>query len=214
MVSSLITVTVAPETTDLTTKARFKAAMNISGSTDDAYIDTLIKQASVFIETYCNSQFAKRTVSELIRTEETKYLKLSCLPVRSVISITYQGDVVAAADYLLDLGSLGAVLNIEDCWNCTGYKYDYVAVYVFGYVLPSFSTGTVDPEGYDLENACQLMVNDAYSSRGSSSGIKRIDMPDVYAESYAGGEFVDTGINPQFSPRVAQILAPYKRRFL
>lgn len=69
--NSILTVTSAADSHDLTTLAAVKTALGITTGDDDARINTWITQAIERIETYCNRVFVVETVSEVFRLDRS-----------------------------------------------------------------------------------------------------------------------------------------------
>jgi len=181
-----ITVVSAAESNDLTSLANVKADLNISGSDDDAYLGRLISSTSSAIESYCGRKFAQQTITETLANDGSDTIVLSRHPVATLSSITYKGATVSSDDYFLDSAEAGIVRH-DTKWNNTGRQLDYAVEYTYGYVLPSFSSGTVDfPK--DLEYAVISTIKAAYYDRNSNPNIAKESIPQVYSiERFGAG---------------------------
>lgn len=127
----------------LTTRDNVKAALNITGSDDDARIDSLLAVVTDFIQSYCNRTFASDTLTEYPKVNgyNASTVNLKRYPVTSVTSVHVSTDLprvygadellTADEDYILDEDP--GILHRTDgsAWP-TGIKAVKV-VYVGGY---------------------------------------------------------------------------------
>jgi uncharacterized phiE125 gp8 family phage protein len=96
---------------DLTTKAKVKTYLGISGTTHDTLIDELIKNATASIERFCNRSFTEATHTEYFDTTRSdSKIFLRNYPVASLTSVKYRTGTWGAItweslnsnDYLLN----------------------------------------------------------------------------------------------------------------
>lgn len=204
-----VTVTSAAESTDLTTLAVVKDELGISGSDHDAKLERYIDRASQTIVSYCNRNFAQQRVTETMTSTGGTLLKTSEAPIVTLHSVTYSGAVVETSKYYGDTLAAGLIRNKTSWFNTSG-ELDYSLDYVYGYVLPSFSLGTVDLPA-DIQQACIDLVKAFFLSRERDPSIQKEGIPSVYFATYgkdSGGFGGATGMLPS---QVEAILRPYKR---
>lgn len=202
-----ITVTAAAESRKLTTVANFKEMMDITVSTYDTFLGKLIDRASQAIVTYCGREFAKETVSETLSSKGNPFLWLSRTPVVSITSISHSGDALDTDEYDLQEPTQGKIFNTSGSWLYTGLSLDYTVVYVAGYVLPSFASGTITlPE--DVQAAALELTKLMWLGRKQDSSVKSESVPDVYTVEYgsmsSGKLLTSNGV-------IVDLLSPYRR---
>lgn len=126
---------------DLTTKAKVKNILGITGTASDDLIDELITNITARIETYCNRSFTEASFTEYFDTESgDKKLFLRNTPVSSLTSVKYKtgnfGNPTYVAynsnDYLLkDSRVVSFNLNLPEAEQFVqvvytgGYKIDF-----------------------------------------------------------------------------------------
>lgn len=159
---SSLTVTTAATSTDLTVLATVKQELGITNNTEDAKLQTWIRQASQIAATYCKRVFAQETVRETFRAERAgfypvcehaEFLSLSRIPVASITSVIADGSAVDASDYELDADK-GFLYRLSggspSCWS---FSESISVNYVGGYEL-------LDTLPQDVERAVIMMVRD------------------------------------------------------
>lgn len=179
-----ITITSAAESYKLATVTQLKAILGITTSTDDTLMGILLDRASAQVVGYCNQGFAKETITETVKSEGRCNLKLSRKPIVSITSVTYDGTLLDAADYSLQEPELGFLFN-SNGWNHTYGERLYSVVYVAGYILPSFATGTINLP-LDITAACLDIAKTMYLNKDSDPTISKESVPDVYDAEYGG----------------------------
>lgn len=177
-----ITITSAAESYKLATVTQLKAILGITTSTDDTLMGVLLDRASAQVVGYCNQGFAKETITETLSSNGGYNLKLTRKPIVSITSITYDGTLVDASEYTLQEPAAGFVYN-NNGWNCTYGEYLYSVVYVAGYVLPSFTAGTINLP-LDITAACLDIAKTLYLNKDSDPTISKESVPDVYDATY------------------------------
>ena len=96
---------------DLTTKAKVKAFLGISGTTHDTLLDELIKNASASIERFCNRNFTSASYTEYFDTiAGDSKLFVKNYPVSALTSVQYRGGTWGAITWL-DLNVNDYLLN-------------------------------------------------------------------------------------------------------
>lgn len=204
-----ITVVTAPEATDLTELDTVKAELGITSTDFDTLLTRFIKVSSDKIRNYCGRDFALTTVDETITHDGRFRIVLSKFPVTTVTSVTYKGVAVDSANYILTNPDAGFLDYIStDTWKYTGGAYDYVIRYQYGYVLPSFATGTRNLP-YDLEQAAIDLVKQAYFSRERDPDIAKETVPQVYETQYRSAIAGSSADKTSIPSSVATLLAPY-----
>jgi hypothetical protein len=130
-----ISILTAPKSTQLTLLATVKTELGVSGSADDALINTLIDQASSMIETYAHRPFYRAQFSEQLASSKTTRMVLSRLPVLQLDAITYDGGAETVADYAIENAESGFVY-LSTGFSTTGSPVEWVFSYRAGYLLP------------------------------------------------------------------------------
>lgn len=203
-----ITVTTAAESTDLTTLDNVKAEIGITVSDYDTILSRYISRASQTIVNLCGRDFAQQRITETMRSAGGSLLILSRAPVATLHSISYDSVAVASSNYYLDSAEAGMVRNPTG-WTYTGFELDYSVDYTYGYVLPSFSSGTVDLP-LDIEQACIDIVKAFYLTRKRDPSIEKEGVPSVFFATY-GSKSTGFGGQMTLPATAAALLRPYKR---
>lgn len=217
----MLTVTAAASSRQLTTTTTLKTELNISGSTYDAQLSSIIDQASAAIASYCNREFAKETVSETLQGVGGHNLMVTRTPIVSVTSITFDAATVPTTDYTVNEPNAGIIYSKCGGWNdtarrCVGAsripdaqsrEYLYTVVYVAGYVLPSFGSGTRDLP-YDIERACVEFCKAFWLRRQRDPSIASESVPGVYDVTYKDEKELGNMVMPS---NVMALLVPWKR---
>lgn len=176
-----LTVTAAATDTALTTLPTIKNELNITNTTDDAFLVDLIKQASAAIVTYCDRVFAKQTYLETqVGTNKIK-LVLSQIPVVSISSILFNNTTIATSSY--DLDKETGVLNRAVGWpssdrsfsnivpHPSGEGREYLKItYVAGYDTPGSTATSTLPS--DIERACIDLVKFWHDRRYNNPAVR------------------------------------------
>jgi uncharacterized phiE125 gp8 family phage protein len=175
----------------LTTLADVKAALNISGTTDDTFLTASIERASAAVESYCNRTFGTRTETQTFRLDRSRQrLILKAVPVTSITSVTEAGTTLTTADYELD-ASAGFLDRLDGSDKLSTWAASKIVVtYVAGYVLPGAS-GTVTLPA-DVQ-ACTIdLVARAYHARGRDPQLRSEKILDVIDQSWTATDSVST----------------------
>lgn len=209
---NIVTVTQANTDKMLTTLARVKAELDITGTDTnrDMLLNLKILEASDDIEAALGFTVRKETVSELFWFEggdsAPEYLVLDRAPVATITSVTLDDVLLDASRYRIDKET--GVLYALDA---SGYPCHWffckgiVVVYSGGYILPAES-GSDLPAG--IQGAAVELVSDFWLAKGRDPSIKSEDIPGVRSTDYWVGAVGEEGELP---PRVVMKLAPYRR---
>lgn len=195
--NSILTVTTAASSHDLTTLAAVKTALGITTGEDDSRLSTWITQASKRIETYCNRVFPVETISEVFRLENSfDKLILGRCPVTAITSVTEDGEAVLAADYEIDAGP-GFLIRLDDDEPTTWPAAKITVAYSAGFAtIPA-----------DIAWACTELVKQLRSSATRDPMMKREEIPDVRTVDYWVGQVGNSGSMP---PEIASVLDFYR----
>ena len=192
-----ITVITPASNKNLTTVSAVTQHLNISGSeaaTNSDYLQALVNRASSFIENYCNRVFAEEEVDETLPSTGEPRLLLSRLPIVSVTSATYKGEVEDATNYYIEDADAGFLFNKKGWRSTTVYgRYidyyptsyavdDWTIRYTGGYKLPGETDRNLP---HDIELACILIVAQWYKEdKDTRSNIRKLKIGDA-EETYS-----------------------------
>lgn len=199
----------------LTTLARAKSYLDISGTSKDVVLTMLILAATRYIEdTHCKRKFKYQTfTSELYDGKGSPRLFLKNAPIISGQTFTLQErkgidsdddwETLDSEDYYIDYNT-GKITLVGGTFH-QGTQ-NYRVTYTAGYYLPSnsyYQDGTDDDKDlpYDLELAMLDLVSTMYSER-NYGGIVREKVGKVEVE-YAQ--------DAAQSPHIKKTLDKYKR---
>jgi hypothetical protein len=187
--------------TKLTTVAAVKAELQVSTGADDAYLTTLIDQASDAIRAWCKRAFAVETVREIIRPAAPgRPLMLSRWPVIEIISSTVNGTVEDVVNF--EAEDSGQLLWLDSSGYRTSWPSGRIVVeYRAGYVLPG-RPGRTLPN--DIERAAISLVKGSWFARNRD--------PMIRSESVEGAGSTDyfSGTVSRLPPDVESLLSPYR----
>lgn len=198
--NSILTVSSAATSQDLTILSSLKTELGITGTSEDTRLAAWIRQASNTIATECNRVFGQETLSELFRlSTSTEQIVLARYPVASIASVTEDSTLLESTSYEVD-SETGILYRLSTdcrvCWNAR----KIVVVYDAGYIL-------LDELPHRLERACVSLVKNYRAQTTRDPMAKRIEIPDVMTTDYWVGS---TGENGALPPDVADLIAPYK----
>lgn len=210
---NIVTVTGANSDKMLTTLARVKLELDITGadSNRDMLLNLKILEASDDIEASLGFTVRKETVSQEFWFENgdvaPEYLLLDRTPALTPTSITVDGVALDLnmSPFRLDpkTGQLFALCNgFPSLWYF--YK-SIVVVYSGGYILPSESSSDL-PNG--IHGAAVELMSDYWLAKGRDPSVKSEEIPGVIRTDYWVGAVGETGELP---PRVVMKLAPFRR---
>lgn len=209
---SILTVTAAASSFNLTTVPMIKTELGITASGPNTWVDAKLPRASAAIASYCRRTLAKQTYSELFRLDGAiERIILSEYPVITLTSVTEDGVVLAATDYELDTDT-GVLYRLcsdyRTCWTAC----KITVVYIAGFVLPGTASPAVRTLPQDLEDAALRLIKAEYNARQRDPMLKSQDIPGVIAETYwVGAPSDDSAAMP---PEVTALLNPHRRPFI
>lgn len=198
---SIVTVTVAASTYDLTTTAAVKTELGITVSTYDALITQWIHDESARIARYCGRVFPQETVSEAFRPDSrdrmVDSLILTRSPVISITTVTENTDAALDAAYYETAKPAGLLYRLCDDARVYWTAAKVVVVYVGGYAtIP-----------YDLASACMTLIKHRMSSQTRDPALRSITIDGVGQKQWWVGSSGDVG---DMSPEVSETLDRYR----
>lgn len=192
-----ITVTVPAADNLLTTRATVKTELGLTGTADDALIDSFIQQVSDAIATYCGRVFPRQTYQETVAGYGDPILMLSRTPIVSVSSVSLSGDVIT--DYTIEDAGAGFLYRERGWiwtagvgWQLTDYVIPrseapkFTVTYIAGYYLPSAGANRNLP--HDIEKAAIESVKAAYKARKRDPNVAEKKVGDLSIKWVAGSE--------------------------
>lgn len=200
MMNSILTVTSAASSYDLTTLANVKSELN-NPSVGDDVLRRYITSASIAAAHYCNRVFAVETVSERFLAGhhycKNGPLQLRRFPLITVSSVTEDDELlVVEDDYVVD-SSNGQLTRMSSDFTSRWSGLETTAVYSSGYATTPA----------DLEDAVIRMVTQRYTSKGRDATVKQESIPGVIEKTY----WVATGAEAgNITPDVQDILEKYR----
>jgi hypothetical protein len=207
-VQSTLTVLTEACAVDLTTLARAKRELGISGTRRDDDLKEDITMASMMCAEYCRRTFAKEKVREVIDSDscartDDGWIVLQRKPIVEIHSVVEGTDtaLVLDTDFVADLehgmirrGTIGS----PRYWRYGKLTVEYTA----GYEL-------LDGVPWSYERACLIVLRSLWFSRGRDPAIRSVDIPDVGSRTYASGDSSSTSLG---LPLEAQhLLQPHRR---
>lgn len=199
---SILTVTVAATTHDLTTLDTVKDELG-SPNVSDATLERWISDSSVRCAEYCNRVFAKETVTEEFALTGGRYvdaLGLSRIPVVALTSVVIDGTTLDASEYRLNASS-GLLHRLCQGARSIWAGCKIVVTYSGGYELIGDLPRTI-------EQACLILVRQRMSARMRDPMLKSLELPGVVTETY----WVDTsGNGADMPPDAAGLLERHRR---
>lgn len=200
----MITVDTAASDTNLTIRTTFKTEANVSGVTDDGFIDSLISQASDAIRKYCGRKFERESITETMPGTGSSRLLVTRTPIVTLTSVTVNGTLVDSDEYTLEDADLGLLLRHDDGtppapkpWSTPAYLHmglsreivkssgsnNISVVYVAGYLLPGEGSPTLPS---DIERACLDIIKARYLARENDPNIRSQKIGDASETRVAG----------------------------
>lgn len=203
---SILTVTAAATSYDLTSLTNVKAELGISDGASDTILGLYISGSSQAAMQYCNRVFAVETVSEQFLSGHSQRLfrggvtplQLARWPLVSVTSVTENAVLlVESTDYLIDKTN-GQLTRLDSGgFPCVWSPLPLTVVYVAGYsAIPA-----------DLEDAAIRMVTKRYRAKGRDPNLKQRTTPGVLEQQW----WIATGAEAgNLTPDIADILDNYR----
>ena len=179
------------------TLAEVKDRLNISVSTYDVLLTSLLTAATLQIEAYVNCVLENRTVTETVDLDEaTSSFILRYAPAATLTSLALEGAAATPADYRLN--KLSGIIRHK-----LGDKFlagNWVIVYTAGH----FAAGSPSA---DVKEAAIRYVKELWDSKDVQAHIQRESVPDVADVFYrAKGEFMSTGPTGVTIPDAAAVM--------
>jgi uncharacterized phiE125 gp8 family phage protein len=208
---NILTTTTAATNRQLVTLTAVKAELGITDTSKDAFIGTLIDQASAQVESYCARIFARQTYTQDIRLERMQTgLLLAQLPVVAVETVTEAGtELDPATDYEVNLRA-AIIYRISGdratCWAAGGkISVEYTA----GYYMPgddlSPAPAADEVLPADIQRVALELVKLGYFARDRDPTVSRESVPDVYDVS-----FKNPAVGRAIPLELAAALDPYR----
>lgn len=209
--SSILTVTDAATSQNLTTRDAVKAMLDMTGTENDSKIDNAIVQGSAIIAAWCGRTFGAQRYTETWRPERSHSLLIpSVVPIKEIVSVTEDGTVLASSAYEHD-PKAGLLFRLENDCRRNWCASKIVLVYDAGYWLPSFSgtaSGTLLPA--DVERACQLLAKSTWFSAPRDQSVLRETVPAVLDLTYAAPGGSGMPLVDGLPEEIAGLLQPYR----
>jgi len=182
-----VTVSVAAESTDLTTVAAVKDSLGVASRKFDASISRLITAATSAIHAFVGHIYARQTYIETVNGSGHPILLLTNTPIISVTEIICDSSPVT--DYEIQDANSGMLfrrqgwdLDAWSGWATTPYRIPgtgglpYTVTYEAGYITPGLPDADLPPH---IEQACIETVVDWYRSSKRDSAIQSKKVGDL-----------------------------------
>jgi hypothetical protein len=203
---SILTVTTAATSYDLTELQDVKDELGIANNTSDAVLDRYISSASAAAAQYCDRVFQVETVSEQFFADRpnrmikggVKPLQLARWPLVTITSVTEDSTLlVQGTDYLVDAAN-GQLTRLDSSG---------LAVYWHPLPLTVVYSAGYNPIPLDVEDAVIRMVTKRYLAKGRDASLKQESIPGVREVQY----WIATGTEAgNLTPDVQDILSNYR----
>lgn len=202
---STFTVTSAASDTSLLTIEELRAAAGVTGSAEDARLQTLGRQVSLSIAAQCGvaadginpATLLSETCSEVFRLrDKSASIRLSRRPVTTIASVVENDETLAADGYELDKAS-GLLRRLCDDspsnWPC-------------GKITIAYTAGHATAPA-DLKLAASKLVTALYAETARDPSLKRERVDGVSELEY----WVAPSDDPLLSQEIRDLIAPYKQ---
>ncbi|MCO5132443.1 MAG: hypothetical protein M9932_18125 [Xanthobacteraceae bacterium] len=196
-----LTIIEAAAETKLTTIAAAKAEMQLTSGADDAYLTTLIDQASDAVRSWCKRVFAIETVRESIYPDTPgKSLMLSRWPVVAIAAVTINGVVEDVAN--VEAEDSGHLFRLDASGCRASWPSGRIVVeYSGGYVLPGQPNRTLPN---DIERAALSLVRGSWFARTRDPLIRSEAVDGIGSTDYFSGTV------SRLPPDAESLLSPYR----
>jgi len=190
------TVTVPAASKDMTVLATVKAELNITVSTDDAYLAVLIQQASSKAVELSGREFSKETIVDTFWVDECDaILQLTRWPIVSVTSVVEDDVTLTASDYeiIADSGWLRRIDSdgVLQIWMPSA---KVIVTYDAGWVL-------LTNESHALERIVIDEIKRNWFARERDPMLRSIEVPGVLSKSF----WVNTGGSSEKDPMLTAL---------
>jgi hypothetical protein len=221
-----LTVVTAASSLRLTTRARVKTELNVTSTTDDAFYDTLIDQASAACASYCNrvaAPFARQSYTETLGAFGDVYLQLQATPIVTVSAVLQ--DLTPLTDYSIEdplqgllyranqffwTAQINPGLTGRQIWPMLGSPIPgaeeprFSVSYVAGYILPAADLAAkVTISASSVDNS----FNDSASQFSNLLQAGDIITVSGFANAANNGRFILSG-TPTTSKLIATAATP------
>lgn len=165
----------------LTTIEAVKTELEIADATQDAFLASLIDQASDAIASWCGRDFARETVREIIFMDVAHgSMILTRRPVLSIEALQMGSLTLSPTQAMVD--ESGLLYRVEANgrripWLPGRYTIDYVT----GFVMPGETDRTLPA---DIERAAIIMVKSMWMGRNRDPLIKLEDISGIARFTY------------------------------
>jgi len=187
-----VTVLTPAKNRKLVTLEQVKQELEITTTTDDAFLNDIIDRVSGKIEDFTNRIFAKQTYLEKVAGNGSPQLLLSCVPIVSVTSVLCDSDQIT--DYEIQDAEAG-ILYRQAGWtwdaslwwknssfpSFASQRQNFTIQYIAGYILPGEDKPQTLPKS--IEDACIQGVKEMYFNRKEEPGITSLKLGN-YAVTY------------------------------
>jgi hypothetical protein len=204
---SVLTVTTAASSYDLTTLVNVKAELGQTDGSSDVILKRYIGGASAAAMQYCNRVFAAESLSEQFLPDHASRLfrggvsalQLSRWPIIAVTSVTEDSTLlVENTDYLVDKAA-GQLTRLDSSGRGRSWSpLPLVVVYSAGYAV-------IPP---DVEDAAIRMVSKRYSAKGRDPTLKAENIPGVLDRQFWIATGSDSG---NMTPDITDVLDNYRQ---
>lgn len=205
---SILTVTTASDTYDLSVLATLRTEFGITDNTENAKLAVWLTQASHIAASYCKRVFAQETLTETFRPDQNRGLSssrresliLARRPITSVTSVTIDDVALTSVEYEYDADA-GILYRLDtsgyrSCWYCCK---SIIVVYVAGYEL----LATLP---YDVERAVIMMVRDMRADQTRDPNLIEQEIPGVIRNRW----WADGQSTVLLPPEISGLLDPYR----
>lgn len=209
----------------LTTLQALKDELGITDSGEDSKLEALINRYSDRIASYCNRGFHYESArSEDFAGYGSVFVVVEKPPIKSITSITYNGDTIDADNYEIHRASSGEIYTAAGWIWTVGYDQEinsipipgserkrYTIVYACGWVTPqqALDDATLTRDlPYDLEEACLIACTSKYRNMGRNTAVKSEKLGD-WQVTY-GGTGAASGGAVDLPDEAKGLLAPYR----
>jgi len=200
--NSILTVTSAASTYDLTSLTTVKEELSVTDGADDAMLRRWITEESARVASHCRRVFALETVREVIRFEpydDRDCVPLSRSPVASLTSVTEDDDTALTTSYYeADLGA-GLLYRLDgssnrEWWMCSRLTVVYRAGYTLLTGLPR-----------EIEKATIRLIQHRYYARGRDPYLRAQRVRNVLEQQF----WVPSANESALPPDVRDMLATF-----
>lgn len=177
--------------------------LGISSATNLSRLANLLKQTSLYIESYTGRKFyLQEDLVEKIKADTSTYLFTTHYPLRAVASIVYEGETVDAADYYIASEEISAIRSKDNNWQLYTTLNDnsYTVTYDAGFYLPGQANRDLP---MDIEAACASMVKEAWKIKDRDPTISKMSIPQVISL-----QFKEATVNGRY--QASSLLDKYK----